>query len=215
MSAPSDLDADPDASQQLLDLYDAALPEMYQHLHSSTSTSTVILPDRKASTMANNPSTDSTGAITSRAQTITPYITVHDGAAAMDWYVAGFGATETVRYVGDDGRLGHAEFVLHGARVMLSDAYPEIGVVAANSYEGSSCALVVEVPSCNAAHDLAVEHGATSTMPPTDQPHGARSATIIDPFGHRWMLSQQLTTPSNEQINERYDDFDVIDTAPD
>lgn len=143
-------------------------------------------------------------------QIITPYITVHDGAAALDWYVAALGATETVRYVGDDGRLGHAEFVLRGATIMLSDAYPEIGVVAANSYEGSSCALHVSVADCDRAYDLAVSHGATSMSAPGDQPHGARSATIVDPFGHRWMLSHQLAVLTNEEINANYDDYEVV-----
>lgn len=144
-------------------------------------------------------------------QILTPYITVHDGLEALYWYSKAFGATETVRYVGDDGRLGHAEFVFAGARIMLSDAYPEIGVVAANSYEGSSCTLHVEVTNCDSLHDRAVAAGATSSMSPTDQPHGARSATIIDPFGHRWMLSQQQSTPSTAEIDAAYDDFTVVE----
>ena len=146
-------------------------------------------------------------------QILTPYISVDDGLAALDWYRDALGAVETVRYVGDDGRLGHGEFLVAGARVMISDAYPEIGVVAANSYEGSSCALHLEVADCDLVHDLAVEHGATSSMPPTDQPHGARSATIIDPFGHRWMLSQQIAHRSVDEINAAYDGFTV--TEPD
>lgn len=168
----------------------------------------IPLPERKQPTMTN----DTTLAAT---QILTPYISVHDGAAALDWYTNAFGATETVRYVGDDGRLGHAEFIFNGARVMLSDAYPEMGVVAANSYEGSSCALHVEVGDCDALHDRAVGAGATSMMPPTDQPHGARSATILDPFGHRWMLSQHLSSPTSAEIDAAYDDFTVVDSNTD
>ena len=144
-------------------------------------------------------------------QIITPYISVHDGPAALDWYVEAFGVVETVRYVGDDGSLGHAEFTFNGARVMLSDAFPEIGVIAANSYEGSSCALHVEVDDCDAIHDRSVDAGAISSMPPTDQPHGARSATIVDPFGHRWMLSQQLSSPTSAEIDAAYDGFTVVE----
>jgi len=167
--------------------------------------STVIpLPERKQPTMSN----DTTSVAT---QILTPYIAVHDGVGALDWYANAFGAIETVRYVGDDSRLGHAEFLFNGARIMLSDAYPEIGVVDANSYEGSSCALHVEVSDCDALHDRAVGAGATSMMPPTDQPHGARSATIVDPFGHRWMLSQQLSSPTPAEIDAAYDDFTVVD----
>ncbi len=144
-------------------------------------------------------------------QIVTPYLAVSDGAAALDWYTDAFGAVETVRYVGDDGRVGHAEFVFDGARFMLSDAYPEIGVVAADSYDGSSCALHMEVRDCDALHERCVAAGATSAMPPTDQPHGARSATVIDPFGHRWMLSQQLSSPTNSEIDAAYDDFTVVE----
>lgn len=176
---------------------------------------TIDLPDRKSTTMSNtddnagsteNPTTGAAPA----QQIITPYISVHDGAGALDWYVTALGATETVRYVGDDGRLGHAEFVLHGATIMLSDAYPEIGVVAATSYEGSSCALHVEVPDADAAHDLAVANGATSLSAPGDQPHGARTATILDPYGHRWMLSHQISQLSHAEINDNYDDYEVV-----
>lgn len=169
---------------------------------------TIPLPDRKQHTM----STETASAHTPiGVQIVTPYIAVHDGAAALDWYTEAFGAIETVRYVGDDGRLGHAEFTFNGARIMLSDAYPEIGVVAANSYEGSSCALHVEVTDCDVIHDRAVAAGATSTAPPTDQPHGARAATVVDPFGHRWMLSQQLTSPTSAEIDAAYDDFTVVE----
>jgi len=82
-------------------------------------------------------------------QILTPDISVDGGLAALDWYRDAFGAEETVRYVGDDGRLGHGEFLVAGARVMISDAYPDIGVVAASTHDGSSCALHLEVADCD------------------------------------------------------------------
>lgn len=169
---------------------------------------TVDLPDRKQSTMP-----EPTSPPARATQILTPYISVHDGAAALSWYAEAFGATETVRYLGNDGRLGHAEFEFAGANIMLSDAYPEMGVVAANSYEGSSCALHVEVADCDELYGRAVAAGATSLQAPADQPHGARSATIIDPFGHRWMLSQPLHQPSNPEIDAAYDDFTVVEAS--
>ncbi len=171
----------------------------------------IPLPDRKRFTMTNETTADAP-AVT---QVLTPYIAVHDGAAALDWYTQAFEAVETVRYLGDDGRLGHAEFTFNGARIMLSDAYPEIGVVAANSYDGSSCALHVEVSDCDGLHDRAVAAGATSMAPPADQPHGARAATIVDPFGHRWMLSQQLASPTSAEIDAAYDNFTVVERSDD
>lgn len=46
---------------------------------------------------------------------------------------------------------------------------------------------------------------------PADQPHGARAATIIDPFGHRWMLSQQLSSPTSAEIDAAYDNYTVVE----
>ena len=37
-----------------------------------------------------------------------PYLTVHDGAAAVAFYASAFGARETgERYAEEDGRIGH------------------------------------------------------------------------------------------------------------
>jgi uncharacterized glyoxalase superfamily protein PhnB/extradiol dioxygenase family protein len=145
-------------------------------------------------------------------QTLVPYITVHDATAALAWYADVLGAIETVRYTGDDGRVGHAEITIGGARIMLSDAYPEIGVVAANSYEGSSCALHLSVADCDATYASAVAGGATSMREPEDQPHGSRMATVVDPFGHRWMFDQAVSSPTVAEIDAAMSDFTVTAT---
>jgi hypothetical protein len=61
-------------------------------------------------------------------QAVTPYLTVHDAAGALAFYAAGFGAVEQMR-VAAEGRIGHSEFTIGAARFMLSDEYPDIGVV--------------------------------------------------------------------------------------
>lgn len=160
-----------------------------------------------------------TGTTTSTAparQLLTPYLAVSDGAAAIEWYRTALGAVEVMRFTGDDGRVGHAEITVHGARLFLSDAYPEIGVVAATSHDGSSVALHLDVDDVDALYADAIGAGATSDREPADQPHGARSATIIDPFGHRWMLSQEVASPSVEEIDAATPGFTVsaADTTP-
>src|SRR6188508_3200763 len=39
---------------------------------------------------------------------IVPYISATPASEAIEWYVTAFGAAEVERYVGDDGRVGHA-----------------------------------------------------------------------------------------------------------
>jgi uncharacterized glyoxalase superfamily protein PhnB len=123
---------------------------------------------------------------------LTPYLAVHDAAAALEFYAEVLGAVETLRFQGDDGRIGHAEITIGTARVMLSDEFPDIGVHSPRSLGGTSVTLHLEVPDVDYSHERAVRAGSTSVRAPSDQGHGSRQATVIDPFGHRWILSQPI-----------------------
>jgi catechol 2,3-dioxygenase-like lactoylglutathione lyase family enzyme len=48
--------------------------------------------------------------------------------------------------------------------------------------------LVLTVEDCDAAVERALTQGATLERGPTDEEHGARTAWILDPSGHRWSL---------------------------
>lgn len=134
---------------------------------------------------------------------VTPYLTVSGGLAALDFYAAAFGAAVGQRVVMDDGRLGHAEFAIGGATFYLSDEFPEMGVASPTTLGGTPIALHLEVDDVDTAFAAAVAAGATSQMEPADQPHGARHGTLVDPFGHRWMLSQQIEEVSTATYGER------------
>jgi PhnB protein len=149
---------------------------------------------------------------TSTVTAITPYLTVHDGAAAIAFYTDAFGAIEEFRVVGDDGRVGHAELRIGAARIQLSDEYPEIDVRSPRDLGGSTVALSLTVPDCDAVFARAVAAGATEERPPEDQPHGNRMAVVRDPFGHRWNLLQPIEQFDLDTYAERSEgtEFEVI-----
>lgn len=119
------------------------------------------------------------------APAITPYLAVADARRALDWYAEAFGARPRGEpIVMPDGRIGHAEIEIGGARVMVSDAHPEIGVVAPEPGRGTSVTLHVEVADVDAATVQAVDAGATLDRSPADNPYG-RSAVLRDPFDRR------------------------------
>jgi uncharacterized glyoxalase superfamily protein PhnB len=86
---------------------------------------------------------------------------------------------------------------------MLSDEYPEMGVRSPASLGGTPVALHVSVSDVDSLFDRAVAAGATALLAPADQPHGARHGTLLDPYGHRWMLSQPLETFDLETYRRR------------
>lgn len=123
---------------------------------------------------------------------IVPYLAVADARAALDWYVDALGLTRRGEpIVMDDGRIGHAELALAGGGViMLSDEYPDIGVVAPPSDPASGVTFSIHatVADVDALTRRAVDAGAVLEREPADYPYG-RNAVIRDPFGHRWMLA--------------------------
>jgi uncharacterized glyoxalase superfamily protein PhnB len=122
---------------------------------------------------------------------LTPYIVVSDARAALEWYTEVFGAQERGEpHVNADGTIGHMEVGLGDAVLMFaesSDLYPEVPVRAPDAPTTFSHSLHLEVPNVDETVVLARTRGATVEREPADQPYG-RAATIIDPFGHRWLL---------------------------
>jgi PhnB protein len=124
---------------------------------------------------------------------ITPYLCAKDAARAIDFYKQAFGALEISRITDDDGRIGHAELLIGGAKVFISDEYPEIGVLSPETVGGSPVMVVLEVENVDALFNQAVTAGASVDRPVMDRFDGAlRNGKLIDPFGHRWMLSSRL-----------------------
>jgi PhnB protein len=164
---------------------------------------TVQLPERTPMTT----SSTSTAAVSA----ISPYLTVHDAAAAIDFYTRAFGAVEEFRVEGD-GRVGHAELTIGDVRIQLSDEFPEMGVTSPRTLGGAGLGLSLTVDDCDAFHDRAVAAGAESQRPPEDQDHGNRMAVIADPFGHRWFLLQPTEAFDVETYAERTagGDFEVV-----
>lgn len=121
-----------------------------------------------------------------------PYLAVPDARAAIDWYVNAFGAEVVGQpYAMDDGRIGHAELQIGDGVLYLADEYPELGLKAPDP-QSSSVSLMLQVADADATLERARERGAVVQREPYEN-YGARNATIIDPFGHRWMLSGPAT----------------------
>jgi PhnB protein len=54
-----------------------------------------------------------------------PALAVHDGAKAIAFYQPAFGATELYRLIDpESGKIGHAELMINGNTISLSDEYP-------------------------------------------------------------------------------------------
>ena len=138
---------------------------------------------------------------------VTPYIVVRGAEAAIAFYMAAFGAEEIFRMTDpSDGRIGHAELRFGDSTVMLSDEYPDFGAVGPDSIGGSPVTLYLSTRAVDADVALAEAQGATVLRAPADQSFGERSAMVLDPFGHRWMLSQTIETVTPQEMQRRWNE---------
>jgi PhnB protein len=101
--------------------------------------------------------------------TVSPYLAVDDAEKAIEYYTTAFGAEETVRMNGPDGRIGHAELKIGDSHVMLSDPFPQSTTTPPKELGGTSGSIFMYVDDVDAVVQKAVDAGATVTMEVEDQ----------------------------------------------
>jgi PhnB protein len=139
---------------------------------------------------------------------VTPYLTVKNGAAAIEFYKRAFGATERFRMCGADGKsIGHAEITIGNSIVMLADESPQAGNKSPQTLGATPVSLLIYVEDVDSAYKRAVEAGATVLRPVQNQFYGERSGCLTDPFGHMWTLMTHIEDVSPEELNKRMADF--------
>lgn len=120
------------------------------------------------------------------------YLAIAGAREAIAWYADAFGASVVGEmYEMDDGRIGHAELQIGDGVLYLADEYPELGLKAPVS-QINSVSLMLHVADTDATLERARALGAVVHREAYEN-YGARNATVIDPFGHRWMLSGPAT----------------------
>src|SRR5207245_8913620 len=95
--------------------------------------------------------------IPSGFHTVTPYLTVRDAAAAIEFYKKALGAEEIMRMPTPDGKIGHAELKIGDSIIFLADEFPQMGNKSPQTLGGSTGGL-----------DLYVEYVPKVCMRPTD-----------------------------------------------
>jgi PhnB protein len=124
--------------------------------------------------------------------TITAHMVVRDAARAAEWYADAFGAVEENRIAVPDGRFLEIALRVGNCPLMLCDEFAEMGVLSPLSVGGTYGALHIATEDVDALWAQALAAGARVHQPLQDAFWGERTGQVIDPFGHRWGLSQHL-----------------------
>jgi PhnB protein len=136
---------------------------------------------------------------------VTPCLTVHGAAKALEFYAAVFGATERMRFPGPGGTIVHAEIQIGDSVVIVEDEDPRRGTAAPppGGLPGSPAYLFIYVADVDAVIARAAELGATVQRSPQDQFYGDRDGYIIDPFGHGWAVASHVEDVTPDEMTRR------------
>jgi PhnB protein len=118
-----------------------------------------------------------------------PNLTVDDARAAIDFYVAAFGA-ELVDTVTAGDTVIHSDLRIGGSTFTVAPAFPGSSV-APDAAAPSSASFTVNLAGAaevDATFARAVAAGASPVAEPSDWFEGFRQSELRCPFGHRWFL---------------------------
>jgi PhnB protein len=134
---------------------------------------------------ASMPISTTTGTTGTTSHTVTPFISVPEGARLIEFMKRTFDAEELARHPHRPG----GGFV---ASVRILDT--NILIMEDESTRGREqlVALHVYVPDCDATYQRALDAGAKSMGEPKDQVYGERAGFVQDPAGNQWYIATHL-----------------------
>ena len=120
--------------------------------------------------------------------TFIPMRSYPDIDAAVTWLRDVLGAREHLRVPRERGQQRVQLTIGSGAMVVA--AWDAAAVPATGGRPPA--VLMVRVPDVHTAYARALALGATGLTPPADHPDGERQASVRDPAGHAWTLTQTI-----------------------
>jgi len=138
-------------------------------------------------------------------QTATSYLFVKNAAAAIEFYKKAFGAKEVMRFMDDQGKIGHAEISVGNSSIFLADEFPDYDSVSPQALGGSPVKMHLYVEDVDALAKEALSAGAKIVRPVEDQFYGDRSGQFADPFGYTWIIATRKEDMSLDEMHRRFD----------
>jgi uncharacterized glyoxalase superfamily protein PhnB len=141
--------------------------------------------------------------------TVTPSIVLSNSKEAIEFYKKAFDAKEIYQMPTPDGKTMHAMIQIGDSFVMMSDEFPQMGARSPTTIGGTPITIHLYVKDSDKTYNQAIKYGATPTMPIMDAFWGDRCGSIVDPFGHSWMISTHKKDMTPGEMHKAAEEFMV------
>ncbi len=122
---------------------------------------------------------------------LTPFLTVKNARAMVEFYKKAFGAVERSRQSSPSGQFIIA-MTIDGDPFYAADENPAAFNLSPKTLGGTSVRISLIVGDPDAVAERAVKAGGKIVFPVADQPYGMRQGRIADPEGHHWLIGKRL-----------------------
>lgn len=119
-----------------------------------------------------------------------PFLTVNNGAKAVEFYATAFGAIVPERYDLPDGKV-MARLEINGAVFWTGDEEAEFGNHSPLKFGGSPVRIILTIDDPETVFAKALSAGATPICPVTIE-ESWKIGKLQDPFGHIWEIGHPL-----------------------
>ena len=133
----------------------------------------------------------------------TPYLACNNATAAIEYYKKAFDAVELLRFPAPNNTIGHAELKIGKAIIMLADESTGQDHLSPQTLGGSAVGMLIYFPDVDKIAKQAVAAGGKLTTPLADMFYGDRTATLLDPFGHRWFIATHIEDVPPDEMERR------------
>ncbi len=146
----------------------------------------------------------STTGVPAGFHTITPTLTVHGAAEALEFYQHAFGCeVVAVDRTPDGTSIIHSDLRLGDSHFFVVDEFPAPGSRSPEKLGGTPVTFQIYCEDADALFQRAVSAGATIRMEPQDLFWGDRYGQVVDPFGHIWAISTRQEDLTPEEARRR------------
>jgi PhnB protein len=119
--------------------------------------------------------------------TIAPMLSVRNGAQALEFYKAAFGAEELFKV--ENGGSVVATLSVNGAEFWVADESPEHLNFSPETLGGGTVRMVMVANDPDLAFERAVKAGAKVVVAMKND-YGWRLGRVVDPYGHHWEIGR-------------------------
>ena len=110
----------------------------------------------------------------------------------MHFYEKAFGAKELRRWSNPDGSVHVAEMEILGALFHLHEETVRSSQLSPENVKSTTVLIGLFTPDPDKLFRQAVDAGAVIQSPMQDYDYGYRQGTLVDPFGHQWLVQKKI-----------------------